>query len=157
MAEAAGVAIERIAGTGPNGRVVMADVQTAIRDGVPSSVASAAGDDTSGLARFFPPFEDVSVSQIKKVTASRLTESKRTVPHFYLSVDVRMDKLAALRGELNAGLEKSSGGKISVNDFVVKASAKALRAADAILGRHERNDGYGHGSAEGYSRVYHHR
>ena len=90
MAEAAGVAIERIAGTGPNGRVVMADVQTAIRDGVPSSVASAAGDDTSGLARFFPPFEDVSVSQIKKVTAQRLTESKRTVPHFYLSVDVRM-------------------------------------------------------------------
>ena len=127
MAEAAGVAIERIAGTGPNGRVVMADVQTAIRDGVPSSVASAAGDDTSGLARFFPPFEDVSVSQIKKVTAQRLTESKRTVPHFYLSVDVRMDRLMDMRKSLNGALQSDGGGKISVNDFVVKASALSLK------------------------------
>ena len=127
MAEAAGVAIERIAGTGPNGRVVMADVQTAIRDGVPSSVASTAGDDTSGLARFFPPFEDVSVSQIKKVTAQRLTESKRTVPHFYLSVDVRMDRLMAMRSSLNGALQSDGGSKISVNDFVVKASALSLK------------------------------
>ena len=129
MAEAAGVAIERIAGTGPNGRVVMADVQTAIRDGVPSgTVASATSGDTSaGFAKFFPPFEDVSVSTIKKVTAQRLTESKRTVPHFYLSVDVRMDRLMAMRSSLNGALQSDGGSKISVNDFVVKASALSLK------------------------------
>ncbi|ACO69777.1 dihydrolipoamide s-acetyltransferase of the pyruvate dehydrogenase [Micromonas commoda] len=129
MAEAAGVAIERIAGTGPNGRVVMADVQTAIRDGVPSAtVASATSGDTSaGFAKFFPPFEDVSVSTIKKVTAQRLTESKRTVPHFYLSVDVRMDRLMAMRSSLNGALQSDGGSKISVNDFVVKASALSLK------------------------------
>ena len=134
MAEAAGISVAQVVGTGPGGRVVMADVERAAREGVaPLAAAGAASSDAAaGFARFFPPFHDVSVSQIKKVTASRLTESKRTVPHFYLSVDVRMDKLAALRGELNAGLEKSSGGKISVNDFVVKASAKALRAVPEV-------------------------
>ena len=65
------------------------------------------------------------------MTAARLTESKRTVPHFYLTVDVRMDELMALRGTLNAGLEKS-GQKISVNDFVVKASAAALRKVPEV-------------------------
>ena len=67
------------------------------------------------------------MSNIKKVTAMRLTESKQTVPHFYLTVDVRMDALMGLRGTLNAGQEKSGGNKISVNDFVIKASAAALR------------------------------
>ena len=129
MAEAAGIAVEQIAGTGPGGRVVMADVQVAIRDGVATGgvAAGAPGADASGFARFFPPFEDVSISQIKKVTAQRLTESKRTVPHFYLSVDVRMDRLMDMRKSLNGALLSDGGGKISVNDFVVKASALSLK------------------------------
>jgi len=129
MAEAAGIAVEQIAGTGPGGRVVMADVQLAIRDGVATGgvAAGAPGADASGFARFFPPFEDVSISQIKKVTAQRLTESKRTVPHFYLSVDVRMDRLMDMRKSLNGALLSDGGGKISVNDFVVKASALSLK------------------------------
>ena len=133
MAKAAGVAIERVPGTGPNGRVVMSDVARAIESGVAVGGASgAAGAGAAdGFARFFPPFEDVSLTTIKKVTAARLTESKQTVPHFYLTVDVRMDKLASLRAQLNAGLEKS-GGKISVNDFVVKASAAALKAVPEV-------------------------
>ena len=133
MAKAAGVAIERVPGTGPNGRVVMSDVARAIESGVAVGGASggAAAGAADGFARFFPPFEDVSLTTIKKVTAARLTESKQTVPHFYLTVDVRMDKLASLRAQLNAGLEKS-GGKISVNDFVVKASAAALKAVPEV-------------------------
>lgn len=129
MAEAAGIAVEQIAGTGPGGRVVMADVQVAIRDGVATGgvAAGAPGADASGFARFFPPFEDVSISQIKKITAQRLTESKRTVPHFYLSVDVRMDRLMDMRKSLNGALLSDGGGKISVNDFVVKASALSLK------------------------------
>ena len=134
VAAAAGISVEQVTGTGPGGRVVLADVELAIKNGVQpvaASAAAGAGGDADGFARFFPPFEDVSVSQIKKVTAARLTESKRTVPHFYLTVDVRMDQLMALRGTLNAGLEKS-GQKISVNDFVVKASAAALRKVPEV-------------------------
>ena len=133
MAAEAGISISQVQGTGPGGRIVMADVALAVKNGVQPLAAGAAGvsgaagaGGADAFARFFPPFEDVSVSQIKKVTAARLTESKRTVPHFYLTVDVRMDQLMGLRGKLNTGLEKA-GGKISVNDFVVKASAAALR------------------------------
>jgi len=123
----------------------MTDVALAVKEGVQTlaaGVGAATGVGTTGtgavantgagadaFARFFPPFEDVSVSQIKKITAARLTESKRTVPHFYLTVDVRMDALTGLRGKLNAGLES---GKISVNDFVIKASAAALRKVPEV-------------------------
>ena len=110
----------------------MADVELAVKNGVQPMGAGAgavAGAGADAFARFFPPFEDVSVNTIKKVTAARLTESKRTVPHFYLTVDVRMDQLMSLRGKLNAGLDS---GKISVNDFVVKASAAALRKVPEV-------------------------
>ena len=138
MASEAGISVLQIQGTGPGGRVVMSDVALAVKNGVQPLAAAAgagapgaagAGAGSDAFARFFPPFEDVSVSQIKKVTASRLTESKQTVPHFYLSVDVRMDQLMGLRGKLNTGLES---GKISVNDFVVKASAAALRKVPEV-------------------------
>lgn len=141
MAKAAGIDIALVNGTGPNGRVVMSDVQNAIETGVVAietgggSVTGASGTgvtgDQNGFARFFPAFEDVNLTNIKKITAARLTESKQTVPHFYLSVDVRMDALSALRAQLNEGLQKA-GGKISVNDFVVSASAKALLAVPEV-------------------------
>ena len=133
MAAEAGISVLQIPGTGPGGRVVMSDVALAVKNGVQPLTAggagAAAGAGSDAFARFFPPFEDVSVSQIKKVTAARLTESKQTVPHFYLTVDVRMDQLMGLRGKLNTGLES---GKISVNDFVLKASATALRKVPEV-------------------------
>jgi pyruvate dehydrogenase E2 component (dihydrolipoamide acetyltransferase) len=125
MAAEAGIAIDQIDGSGPGGRILMSDVSHAIANGVaPRAAAGSADGAADGFARFFPPYEDVSVTTIKKVTAARLTESKRTVPHFYLSVDVRMDQIVSARAKLNAGKEK---GKISVNDFVVKAAASALK------------------------------
>ena len=136
MASAAGISLAQVPGTGPNGRIVMSDVARAIESGVSAPAVSISTDDDGGFdgfARFFPAFEDVKLSQIKRITAARLTESKQNVPHFYLTVDVRMDALSALRGRLNSGLEKSKkGGKISVNDFVVKASAAALMAVPAV-------------------------
>lgn len=67
-------------------------------------------------------YSDIPNSQIKRITAKRLLESKQTVPHYYLTIDCRVDKLVQLRQQLNAGLAKD-GKKLSVNDFIVKASA----------------------------------
>ena len=69
-------------------------------------------------------YSDIPNSQIRRITAKRLLESKQTVPHYYLTIDCRVDKLVQLRQQLNAGLAKD-GKKLSVNDFVVKASAQA--------------------------------
>jgi pyruvate dehydrogenase E2 component (dihydrolipoamide acetyltransferase) len=77
------------------------------------------------LPDFGIPFEDAKLSSMRKVIARRLTESKQQVPHIYLTVDVRLDALLALRGELNAALAPR-GIKVSVNDMLVKALAVAL-------------------------------
>ena len=69
-------------------------------------------------------FSDEQHSQIRKVTAKRLLESKQTIPHYYLTIDCRVDRLLSLRKQLNEQLASgSSGAKLSVNDFVVKAAA----------------------------------
>lgn len=67
-------------------------------------------------------YSDIPNSQIRRITAKRLLESKQTVPHYYLTIDCRVDKLVQLRQQLNASLAKD-GKKLSVNDFVIKASA----------------------------------
>ena len=71
------------------------------------------------------PHEDAKLNNIRKVIARRLTEAKQTIPHIYLTVDVKLDALLKLRGELNAALA-SQGVKLSVNDLLIKALAKAL-------------------------------
>ena len=77
-------------------------------------------------------FTDQPNSQIRKITAQRLLESKTTVPHYYLTIDLNADKLLALRGALNEKLAPS-GGKLSVNDFIIKASAMVRRTLHAAL------------------------
>lgn len=73
----------------------------------------------------YTEFKDVPVAQIKKITAQRLLESKQTIPHYYLTIDCKVDKLIALRAQLNEALAASkNGGKLSVNDFVIKAAAQ---------------------------------
>jgi len=72
----------------------------------------------------YTAYKDVPVAQIKKITAQRLLESKQTIPHYYLTVDCRVDKLIALRKQLNEALAAGQGGKLSVNDFVIKACAQ---------------------------------
>jgi pyruvate dehydrogenase E2 component (dihydrolipoamide acetyltransferase) len=88
---------------------------------VPAVAAPAAAPVATDI-----PHEAVKLSNMRKVIARRLTESKQTIPHYYLSIDVRLDALLKLRGELNAALE-AQGIKLSVNDMLIKALALALR------------------------------
>ena len=134
LAEERGVRLETVSGSGPNGRVIAEDVLTARASSASEAVTHTVVAEHP-LSKFFPDFEDVSVSAIKRVTAERLTESKQQVPHFYLTVDVRLDNMMGIRETLNKQLaddKAAEGAKISVNDFIVKASAKALLAVPDV-------------------------
>ena len=123
-----GVDLAGLTGTGPNGRIVKADVEGA-KAGAAAPVAAApaplAPAAPAAIPDFGIPHEVVKLSNMRKTIARRLTESKQQVPHIYLTVDVRLDALLKLRGELNASLE-SRGVKLSVNDMLIKALALAL-------------------------------
>eukprot|EP00873_Tetraselmis_striata_P026562 jgi/Tetstr1/446826/TSEL_034306.t1 len=136
MAREANVSLEGAAGSGPGGRIIAEDVQELIKSGggkAKSSAPTSADGPAMSTADFggLPPYEDIPVSQIKKITASRLLESKRTIPHYYLSVDCKVDNMMSLRSQLNKSLE-AQGIKISVNDFVIKAAAAALMAVPEV-------------------------
>lgn len=123
-----GVDLAGLTGTGPNGRIVKADVEGA-KAGAAAQVAAAPAPSAPAAPAAIPdfgiPHEVVKLSNMRKTIARRLTESKQQVPHIYLTVDVRLDALLKLRGELNASLE-SRGVKLSVNDMLIKALALAL-------------------------------
>lgn len=135
-----GVDLSGLAGTGPNGRIVKADVVTiqAVTPAVvmPTPLASApaaASAPTADAPRPAAPVawdesiphEIEKLSNMRKTIARRLTEAKSTIPHIYLTVDIRLDSLLKLRGELNKALELR-GVKLSVNDLLIKALAVAL-------------------------------
>src|SRR5690606_40437311 len=84
---------------------------------------------------FGVPHEEEKLSSMRKVIARRLTESKQQVPHFYVTMDIRLDPLLKLRGELNAALE-GRGVKLSVNDLMIKALAQALLQVPACYGQY---------------------
>ena len=114
-----GVDIASLTGTGPNGRILRRDVEKA-KGQKPAPAASSAAAPAAGHV------EHVKHSGMRKVIARRLTESKTQVPHFYVSVDIELDALLALRSRLNKALE-AEGCKISVNDMMIKAVAVALK------------------------------
>ncbi|TCP33374.1 pyruvate dehydrogenase complex dihydrolipoamide acetyltransferase [Sphingomonas sp. BK235] len=128
-----GVDLASVSGTGPNGRIVRADVEGAKTGAAAPAASTAAPQPAAAAAAPAPkpatipdvPHELTKLSNMRKTIARRLTESKQQVPHIYLTVDVELDKLLKLRGELNAGLE-SRGVKLSVNDLLIKALAVAL-------------------------------
>ncbi len=132
MAQQAGLELARLNGSGPHGRIVKADIDAALARGVPAAKPAAAPAPavavpvapTFGL----PAFTEQPHSTMRKVIARRLVESKREAPHFYLTLDCNIDRLLQLRQEINAKREKD---KISVNDFVIKAAALALRQVPA--------------------------
>ena len=126
MAREAELPLEGVAGSGPGGRVVKRDIERELRQGAAPPPDPAAPEQLPGL----PPFERIGHSNMRKVIARRLTESKQTVPHFYLTVDCEIDALLEARREINR--RAPEGVKVSVNDFVVKALAAALcRVPDA--------------------------
>ena len=120
MAAQAGIDLGTLTGSGPKGRIVKADIEAAV-GGATAAAAAPAAPATA------PPeggYTEVPLSNMRKTIARRLTESKQTIPHYYLSVDCELDRLLGLRKELNA---RDEGFKLSVNDFVVRAVALALR------------------------------
>src|SRR5947207_7159411 len=144
LAREGGIDIGRVQGTGPHGRVVARDIEAAKsgkglrQPGAPvaapagAPVAARAPSDEKIRALFEPgSYEVVPHDNMRKIIAQRLTESKLTIPHFYLTVDCALDKLLAAREEINATAPKDRDGKpaykISVNDFVIKALALALQ------------------------------
>jgi pyruvate dehydrogenase E2 component (dihydrolipoamide acetyltransferase) len=115
-----GIDLASVKGSGPHGRIVKADVEGAA-PGVAAPAQAAAAQPGE------IPHEVEKLSSMRKTIARRLTESKQTIPHIYLTVDVNLDKLLKLRAEINDALE-SQGVKVSVNDMLIKALAKALIA-----------------------------
>ncbi len=128
MAEQAGLDLGKVRGSGPDGRIVKADIDAALAGSARGLGAAKPAPAASPPAGGLPAFTEVPHNNVRKVTARRLTEAKRDQPHFYLTVDCRIDKLLAARKEINAADETL---KISVNDFVIKASALALMRVPA--------------------------
>jgi pyruvate dehydrogenase E2 component (dihydrolipoamide acetyltransferase) len=130
-----GVELGSVSGSGPNGRIVKADVEGAKPGAAPAAAAPAApAAAPAAAAPAAPasvwydesiPHEEEKLSNIRKTIARRLTEAKQTIPHIYLTVDVQLDALLKLRGQLNKSLE-ARGVKLSVNDMLIKALAVAL-------------------------------
>jgi pyruvate dehydrogenase E2 component (dihydrolipoamide acetyltransferase) len=136
IASQKGIELSALTGSGPNGRIVKADVENA-QPGQAKAAPAAAASSSEAASAPAPapkhaqvpdiPHEASKLSNMRKTIARRLTESKQQVPHIYLTVDIRLDALLKLRGELNAGLE-SRGVKLSVNDMLIKALGVSLMA-----------------------------
>jgi pyruvate dehydrogenase E2 component (dihydrolipoamide acetyltransferase) len=123
LAEARGVDLAAVTGSGPGGRIVKADLEGAPPAAKPA--AAPAHAPTPALVETEIPHEIVKLSNMRKTIARRLTEAKQTIPHIYLTVDIQLDALLRLRAELNKGLE-ARGIKLSVNDLLIKALAVSL-------------------------------
>ena len=139
MAAQAGLDLAGLAGSGPHGRIVKADIEAALAKGPPRpepAVARAAPDVEPALARpaapvevpGMPKFTEIPHSTMRKVIARRLVEAKREAPHFYLTIDCEIDELLKVRADLNgrAPQEGPDAYKLSVNDFVIRAVALAM-------------------------------
>src|SRR5713226_4628059 len=142
MAEQAGLDLSRLTGSGPHGRIVKHDIETALAKGpgalkapaarapaapgAPLSLPSYGKDQVVALAGN-PPYEEVPLTAMRRIIAKRMQEAKATIPHFYLTVDCEIDSLLRMRKEINDNADL----KVSVNDFVIKAVALTLMKVPA--------------------------
>jgi pyruvate dehydrogenase E2 component (dihydrolipoamide acetyltransferase) len=135
-----GIDLSRIAGSGPHGRVVAADIEKAA-SAAPARMA-AAGASAAQIKALFEgvAYEESPLDSIRRTIATRLVEAKQTIPHFYLTTDLDVGRLIAMREEANAAAPLDKDGnpafKLSLNDFVIKAWAAAMQrvpAANAVF------------------------
>lgn len=132
LAAEKGIDLAQVSGSGPDGRITRKDIDSFVPPKVAPAVAAApapaaapaAPAPAAAAAAPAGTFTDIPISNIRKVIAQRLMQSKQTIPHYYLSVDINMDQVLELRKELNDEV-KAQNIKLSVNDFIIKASALA--------------------------------
>ncbi|MEV5538446.1 dihydrolipoamide acetyltransferase family protein [Saccharopolyspora shandongensis] len=131
VAKEKGVDLSTVQGTGPGGRIIRADIE-AVASAAPAAAAPAPAAPAAAPVVSNEDVEEIPLSNIRKVTAKRLVESKQQAPHFYLTSAIDVTDLMAFRATLNERLQAAGGPKVSVNDLVVKAVATALRANPAV-------------------------
>ena len=122
-----GVDLSTVQGSGPGGRIVREDVIAAGKSAPPKQPAAATTPATPKAPVFTPALEDkkIPLSGMRKAIATRLFESKTTIPHFYLQAEIDADPLTKIRQTINAAAESAGLGKLTVNDFILKAAAMA--------------------------------
>ncbi|MDC1264069.1 pyruvate dehydrogenase complex dihydrolipoamide acetyltransferase [Amylibacter sp.] len=130
IAQSTNVDLANIKGSGPYGRIVKTDVQSnniiALEKIPKTQITSSATSESIKTMYKDREFTEIALGGMRKIIANRLTEAKQTIPHFYLRKSVNLDKLLIVRSEMNTGLI-DQGIKISVNDFIIKASSLALQ------------------------------
>jgi len=137
LASERGIDLSRIAGSGPHGRIIARDVEMA----APSAAAMTTGASAAQVKALYDgiPYEEVPLDAMRRTIAKRLIEAKQTIPHFYLTADIEIGRLVAMREEANDAAPVDKDGapafKLSLNDFIIKAWAAALQripAANAV-------------------------
>jgi pyruvate dehydrogenase E2 component (dihydrolipoamide acetyltransferase) len=137
LASERGIDLNRISGSGPRGRVVASDVENA----APAGAAMATGATAAQVKALYEgiAYEEVPLDAMRRTIAKRLIEAKQTIPHFYLTADLEIGRLIAMREEANAAAPQDKDGnpafKLSLNDIIIKAWAAALQripAANAV-------------------------
>ena len=130
LASERGIDLSRISGSGPHGRIVAHDVESAAPHAAPAQATGASSAQVKALYEGVD-YEEVPLDSMRRTIATRLVEAKQTIPHFYLTADLDAGRLIAMREEANAAAPKSKDGqpafKLSLNDFIIKAWAAALQ------------------------------
>jgi pyruvate dehydrogenase E2 component (dihydrolipoamide acetyltransferase) len=143
LAGEAGIDLGRLTGSGPHGRIVARDIESAVTHGAPRTApaAGAPGPTADQIMALYrdAPFEEVPLDGMRRTIATRLVQAKQAIPHFYLTADLDIGRLLALRAEANEAIPNGRDGnpalRLSVNDLVIKAWAAALQripAANAV-------------------------
>jgi pyruvate dehydrogenase E2 component (dihydrolipoamide acetyltransferase) len=141
LAGEAGIDLTRVKGSGPHGRIVAGDVKAAMAVAPAVTARAPTADQVKAVYRDMP-HDEVPLDNMRRTIAARLTQAVQTIPHFHLTMDVEIEKVLALRQEVNAAAPMHDGEpafRLSVNDFVIKALALALQrvpAANAVWAEH---------------------
>jgi pyruvate dehydrogenase E2 component (dihydrolipoamide acetyltransferase) len=124
MATENGIDLRTISGSGPQGRIIKRDIEAAIAQPAPKTSSAPAQSFKPAEVFGASAFREENTSKMRQVIAERLTASTQNIPHFYLTVEIEMDSVLALRKQINASVSEAE--KVSVNDIIVKAAAMAL-------------------------------
>lgn len=131
LANIEGIALETLSGSGPNGRIVKCDIEAVILSGkaVQQEVVNPRGKPNRENLAFMPNYQVLKINAMRQTIAQRLTTSSQQVPHYFLNIDCELDQLMRVRKELNA--DKTPDAKLSINDFIIRSVAYAMRKVPA--------------------------